>query len=415
MARPRNNLIAALDVGTSKVCCFIARLDERGRPRIIGIGHQVSKGLRNGTIIDMDQAENCIANAVHAAEKMSGEQIRSVHLSLAGGHLDSSTTQVEVSIAGHEVGDQDIKRILDNNKIRQVAPDRELIHFLPIGYSIDKTRGIKDPRGMFGEKLGADIHLVTADASTTRNLLSCVGRCHLDINSIVAASYASGTACLSEDEIDLGVTLIDMGGGTTTISVFFDGYMIFCDSIPIGGHHVTNDIARGLSTPLSHAERMKTLYGSAITSSFDDREVIDVPQIGEDEPETANHIPRSVLIGIIRPRLEETLEIIRTHLEDSGVSRISGRRCVLTGGASQLPGVRELASSILDKQVRLARPQKVSGLAEATEGPGFSTAAGLLLLAAEEAKKNPTKARFGQRAPGGSFLNRAAGWLKENF
>jgi cell division protein FtsA len=402
-------------VGTSKVCCFIADIDDRGRPRVVGIGHQVSKGIRNGTVVNMELAETCIANAVHAAEKMAGSQIDSAYLSIAGGNLRSQAVQVDVSIAGHEVGEPDIRRILDNARVRELPPDQELVHFLPIGYAIDRTRGIKDPRGMYGEKLIADIHIVSANHSGLRNLVSCVKRCHLDIDNLVAAPYASGLACLAEDEIDLGVTLIDMGGGTTTITVFFDGYMIYCDSIPVGGHHITNDIARGLSTPITHAERMKTLYGNAIASSIDDREVIDVPQIGEDEREAANHIPRSVLTGIIRPRIEETLELVRSHLEDSGMNRISGRRCVITGGASQLPGIRELATSILDKQVRLGRPQKVSGLAEATQGPAFSACAGMLLYATNEARQGATHRSFASKASSNNIFGRAKKWLKENF
>lgn len=416
MSRPKNNLIAALDVGTSKVCCFIGRVDERGKPRIIGIGHQVSRGIKNGTVVDMELAENCIANAVHAAEKMSGEQISSVFLNVANGHLASNVLDVEVSIANHEVGDNDIRRILDNPKLRQAQPGKELLQYMPIGYSIDKTKGIKDPRGMFGDKMGAEVLQVTADATIIKNLVSCVNRCHLDVNDMIAAPYAAGIASLTEDEIDLGVTLIDMGGGTSSIAVFFDGNLIFTDSIPLGGNHITNDIARGLSTPLSHAERMKTLYGSGMVTAQDDREVIDVPQVGEEDRESANHIPRSVLIGIIRPRIEETLEVIRNHLEDSGIARVAGRRCVLTGGASQLPGVREMATTILDKQVRLGRPQKISGLAEATEGPGFSACAGLLMLAAEELKKNPRAGMGGaRRSSGKGLFGGLSGWIKDNF
>jgi cell division protein FtsA len=241
-----------------------------------------------------------------------------------------------------------------------------------------------------------------------------VGRCHLDVAGIVVGPYAAGLACLVEDEQQLGVTVIDMGGGTTSIGVFFDGNLIFCDTVPVGGAHVTSDIARGLSTPLAHAERMKTLYGHAIRSPADERETIAVPQVGEEEDGQANHVPKSLLVGIIGPRLEETFELVRERLEKSGFDKLAGRRIVLTGGACQLPGTRELAGLILDKQVRVGRPLKIGGLAEATQGSAFSTCAGLLHFALSERAEIPRPARGAVESPGGLF-GRFGLWLKENF
>jgi cell division protein FtsA len=409
----RGDLIAALDVGTTKVCCFIAKIDEAGQARVVGIGHQVSRGLRAGTIVDMDAASQAIAHAVHAAEQMAGETIRDVVVNISGGQPTSRTTSVEVVVSGHEVGDADVRRALAQARQFQGTPEQELIHTLPVGYSIDGSRGIRDPRGMFGDRLEVQLHTVTAQASAVRNLATCVARCHLDIENFVVSPYAAGLAALVEDEMELGCTVIDMGGGTTTLAVFCEGNAVYTDCVPVGGGHVTNDIARGLTTPVVHAERMKTLYGSAMTSVADEREIIDVPQVGEDEPAQANHVPKSLLVGIIQPRLEEIFELVRDRLEASGFAKIAGRRVVLTGGASQLPGTRELAQLILDKQVRLGRPTRLAGLAEATGGPAFATAAGLLAHAAQQTAALPAVAA--EAEPPKHLWGRVGLWLRENL
>ena len=281
--RNRNGLIAALDVGTSKICCFIARVSGEAEPEIVGIGHQASRGLRSGVIIDMDDAEDSIRSAVNAAEKMAGEQIERVTVNLSGPGLNSRLLACEVSIAGHQIGEADLRRIHDPSTLLGAIPaEHELVHAIPVGYSIDNNRGVRDPRGMYGERLAVNVHLVSTAAGAARNLATCIARCHLDIEDRVVSSYASALSCLSEDEMQLGVTFLDMGGGTTSIAVFFDGELVFADSVPLGGVQVTNDIARGLTTPLANAERMKTLYGSAIASSSDEREFIKVPLIGEE-------------------------------------------------------------------------------------------------------------------------------------
>lgn len=412
---PRHGLIAGLDVGSSKICCFIALAGEDGRPRIGGIGHQLARGVRGGTIVDMEAAETAILTAVHDAEQMAGETIRDVVVNLSGGYPASQTVGVEVSIAGHEIGENDLRRVLDAGQWQNghgAGGERQLIHSIPVGYTIDGSRGIRDPRGMYGERLGVDIHLVTAAAGPVRNLMTCVARCHLDVRALVVSPYAAGLATLVEDEMDLGVTVIDMGAGTTSIAVFFDGNVVFTDGVPIGGGHVTNDIARGLSTPLSHAERMKTLYGSCIASPNDERDVIDVPQVGEEDATQPNPIPRSILVRIIQPRVEETFELVRSRLEASGFDKIAGRRVVLTGGASQLSGLRDLAQLILDKQVRMGRPIRVGGLAEATGGPAFATAAGLLTYALQADERPPAPADKGE--PTG-LIGRIGHWFRENF
>lgn len=411
----RNGLIAALDVGSTKVCCFLARVQDDGMPRIVGIGHQVARGMRAGAVIDLEELEHSIRAAVDAAEDMANERVRAVVVNLSGGGPGSTNVKVEVSMNGHAVNEADIRRMLDHGRAHHENAERDLIHAIPVDYTIDGNEGIRDPRGMYGERLGVAIHVISAATGPVRNLMTVVHRCHLDIEARVVSPFAAGLACLVDDEKELGVTCIDMGGGTTSIAVFVAGQLVHTDVIPVGGHHVTNDIARGLSTPLSYAERMKTLYGSAIPSPSDDREMLKVPLVGEDEDGASNQVPRSMLIQIIQPRLEETLELVRSHLEKSGFDKMAGRRVVLTGGASQMQGVRDLAGLVLDKQVRLGRPVGLHGLPESTNGPAFSTCAGLIryAMAHQPVAKSGRKAIQEQESPGG--WGRIGSWLKRNF
>jgi cell division protein FtsA len=416
----RGGLVAALDIGSTKICCFVARVDEhRGaplrHPRLVGIGHHASRGVRCGAIVDLEAAEASIRAAVSAAEQMAGTTVQEVAVNVAGGHPASRTVGVEIEIAGQQIADADMRRALGQTRAADDAGDRALIHSIPVGFSIDGSRGIRDPRGMFGERLGLDMHLVTAGAGAVRNLAACVARCHLETAEMAVSPYAAGLASLVEDEMDLGCTLIDMGGGTTSIAVFFDGNVVYTDSVPVGGGHVTSDIARGLSTPLVQAERIKTLYGSALAGPADDRELVEVPLVGEENAAAATQIPRSLLVGIIHPRLEETLELVRSRLETSGYDKIAGRRVVLTGGACQLPGVKELAGQILDKQVRIGRPLRVGGLAEATSGPAFATVAGLIAYA-ERREADGSAALLGptpERASG--LIGRIGEWFRAAF
>jgi cell division protein FtsA len=413
--KPRNGLVAALDVGTTKVCCLIARTGGDQGPRIVGIGHQVSKGLRNGTIVDLDQAETSIRATVEAAEQMAGENIHEVVVNLSGGKPKSRLVAYEVAIGGHEIGDGDIRRILDPANLAQEKPEeRELLHRIPMGYGVDGNRGIADPRGMYGERLSVNMHVVTALRGPLRNLESVIRRCHLGVEGVVVAPYAAALGCLSDEEKALGVTCIDMGGGTTSVAVFFDGELVHTDVVPLGGAHVTKDIARGLVTPLNHAERLKTLYGNAMTSANDDRQLIQVPSVGEEETPEAHTLPRSVLIGIVKPRMEEIFELVRDRLKEAGFDQVAGRGLVLTGGASQLPGVRELADAILDKQARFGRPLAMDGMAEAAAGPTFAACAGLLQYGLGH-RAEETGAEMPQTAEPQGRFGRIGQWLRENF
>ncbi|MBL4907267.1 MAG: cell division protein FtsA [Sneathiella sp.] len=413
MAIGRNGPITALDVGTTKICCFVA-VEEAGGLRIKGIGHQVSHGIRAGMITNMELAEESIRSAVDAAERMAGETIREVYLSVSAGKPASQTVEVEMSLAGQEIGEKDLQRTLKEAQSNYKPENRTVIHALPVGYNVDGNKGIRDPLGMHGDNLGVSMHMVSVQNSHLRNITTCVERCHLGVAKIVAAPYASGLAVLVEDEMDLGVTIIDIGGGSTSFAVFYDGEMVYNEVIPVGGSHVSNDIARGLSTTLVNAERMKTLYGSAIASPADEKEIIDVPLIGETDQDVANHVPRSMLVGIIKPRIEEILEMVRDRLNASGFEKVAGRRAVLVGGSSQLAGVQDLAGRILDKQVRMGKPIRVKSLADATGGPAFATAAGLLTFAVRE-KLDEHAGRGIEEKPPKNSLFRIGNWFKENF
>lgn len=373
----RGGLIAALDVGSSKVCCAIAQIQGNGRFEILGIGQQLSSGVKSGVVIDMEEVITSIVNAVHTAEKMAGVTIRDVIVSVNGTHLKSINFAVEMDVSGHPIDDTDVRRILLQARNAKENTSYQSIHTIPTGYVLDGAKGIRDPRGMHGNRLWVSIHTLLGKSTPLYNLSACVARSHLEVTDLVASCYASGLACLVEDEMNLGVILIDMGGSTTSFAVFHEGQLRYTDCIPIGGGHVTMDIARCFSTTLTNAERLKTLYGSAIPSVADDREMISVPLVGEGRGEGTNQMPRSALVSVIKPRIEETFEYIRERLKKANCDSFIGRRVVLTGGASQLAGAREVASMILGKNIRLGKPLHVSS-SELSQAPSFSTCMGLL-------------------------------------
>ncbi len=417
--KPKGSVIAALDIGSSKIACFIARvIDSDGNLEVVGIGHQESKGVKNGSISDIHAAETSIRKAVHTAEKMASETLKGypleeVIINLPAKHAISHNIAVDVDILGHEVTDGDINKALSKVQKQIITPEHELIHTIAAGFTIDNQMGIRQPKGMVGQNLTVDVHMVTGDSTSLRNLAVPVERSHLEISSICLSSYAAGLASLVEDEMDLGCTLIDMGGGITSIAAFQGCNMIWSDSVPLGGNHVTNDLAKGLLITPTDAERIKTLYGHAIASGMDDSETIEVSRIGEEGHNKIKQIPRSQIIGIIQPRLEEIFEIIRVKLEDTGIGELVGRRVVLTGGACQLPAMRELAQLVLNKQVRLGRPIRINGLAEAVNSPAFATTAGLLTYYSEREDEMPCNIIVNDNCE--NIWERVKIWLKENW
>jgi cell division protein FtsA len=424
----RSGIVTVLDVGSTKVCCMIARLKPlgagqllRGRThqvQVIGIGHQKSRGVKSGVVVDLDKAEQSVRLAVDAAERMAGLTVDSLIVDVAAGRLKSETFAAAVNLGGHEVEAADVKRVLAAGAKQALKAEREVVHSLPTSFSLDGERGVRDPRGMVGAQLGVDMHVLTGDAGPLHNLELCVNRAHLSVERMVATPYASGLAALVDDELEMGAACVDMGGGTTTISVFADGKFAYADSIPVGGSHVTMDLAKGLSTRLDHAERLKVMHGSALPASADDRDVVSIQPIGADDTEVPVQVPRSAMTRIIRARVDETLEIVRDRLNQSGYGNAVGKRVVLTGGASQLAGLPEAARRVLGRNVRIGRPLGVAGLPEAAKGPAFSAPVGLLIY--------PQMASFESRqARGASFVPRMTGtggtfqrmsqWFRDSF
>lgn len=411
--------MAALDIGSSKIACFIGRVvDDEGTFEVLGVGHHASQGLKSGAITDLAAAEASIRQTVHAAENMAadvmkGYPLREVIVNLSGVHVTSQAQSSDIQISGHEVTDNDVRRALAKGQERVLSDEYELIHTIPFDYRVDGNSGIREPCRMHGQNMSVDMHIVSGEMGALRNIATCIERSHLDISAFCVSAYAAGLASLVEDEMDLGCTVIDMGGGVTSFAVFLGGVMIYADAVPLGGKNVTSDIAKGLTTSLADAERLKALYGNAMASNMDESEMIDVPRIGEEDRGELNHVPRSLLVGIIQPRIEEILELVRAKLKDSGLGGAIGRRVVLTGGASQLPGLRDLGQHVLDKQVRLGKPIRLSGLPDAVSGPAFATTAGLLTYVSERSGEMP--AEILAQVETGNFFERAKFWLKENW
>lgn len=423
---PTTKVVAALDLGASKVGCFIMRPDGvRRADRTLtpaGVGYIASRGIRGGSIVNTEEAVEAIAQAVERAETVAQCSITSVTVATSGGQMSSKRVTAQVSLGARPISDQDCSRAIGLAVAQARTPGRRPIHLLPIAWSIDNQRGVKDPRAMFGRALGLELLVVSIAESAFQTLGHCVERAHLQFEGVVAAPFVSALAALEDDEMDLGSICIDMGGGSTSVAVFSNGSLVHVDSLAVGGHHVTADIARGLSTSIAGAERIKTLHGSCIASANEDREIIEAPPRGDDPGAGPVQAPRSMLKGIIAPRVEETLELLRERLKASGAPIEPGAGIVLTGGASQLSGVRECAVRVFDRPVRLGRPRRVPHLADAASGPAFTTAAGVLHRAAFGPREAVSARQLsGSRRPASpadaraGFVPRLAGWLRDNL
>ncbi len=429
----RSTIVSILDVGTSKICCIIAKLRPRnegivlpGRTHdieVLGIGLQQANGVKAGVIIDLDAAEHSIRLSVDAAERMAGVTVESLIVNVSSGRLVSEAFSASVALGGHPVKQRDISQVLRAGAEHALQAERSVVHSIPIGYSLDGEHGIRDPRNLLGENLGVDMHVVTAENPPLRNLELCINRAHLSIEAMVATPYASGLAALVEDETEMGVACIDFGAGTTTLSVFMGQRFVFSDAIAVGSNHVTMDIARGLSTRLEEAEKLKVLQGSALAGNNDNEVMIGVPQIGDENCDVPHQVPRAQLIRIIRPRVEEILELVRDRLNRSGFGDAVGKRLVLTGGGSQLNGLGEVARRILTRNVRLGRPMGVKGMPASAKGAAFSTAVGLLIypqmaqiecFSAEKSGGYSSGQSNLMTGTGGAF-SRLGNWLKESF
>ena len=422
----RSALVAALDVGTSKIACLIARLkpqpaqDElRHRSHtveVVGFGHTYARGIKSGAVVDMQAAEEALRQALDVAERSAKLQLESVMVSISAGKPASELMSASVTVNGSTVANHDIARVMAAGSRHSARPGRAVLHSLPIGYTLDGVSGIRDPRGMLGRNFGIDMHVMTTDMSVIRNLMYAIESCHIDVASMVASPYAAALSALAGDEADLGAAVIDMGAGTTTIAVFSAGRFVHGTGFALGGHHVTMDIARGLNTRIADAERIKTLYGSVMAGGSDERDMISVPAVDHDDRDAPQYVSRAQLVRIVKPRIEEILEMARDRLAASPFAAEPRGRVVLTGGACQLTGLPDLAAQVFGRPVRIGRPLGIAGLPEEARGPAFAVATGLLVYpqVAHLEPSEPRSTRHSMTGTGGYFA-RVGRWLRESF
>jgi cell division protein FtsA len=385
----RPTLVTVLDIGSTKLCCIVARLVPIGegkalkgrthKAEVIGFGYGPSSGIKSGVVTDLGKAEQAIRGVVGMAERAAGLTVESVIVNVTAGRLGSETLSATVNLGGQEVERADITRVLKAVNERSVRPERAIIHALPIGYALDGQKGIRDPRGMVGETLSVDVAVVSSETLAMRNIELVLNRCHLQIEALVATPYASGLSTLVDDEAKLGVCAIDFGGATTTVAVFAEGRVVHSDAIAIGGHHLTLDVARQLSVSVQDAERLKTLYASVLPGQADERELIPIVPVGATMDEAPGSVTRATLTRIVRPRMEEILTAVKERLVATGMIDVCGRRFVLTGGASELTGLPEVARRILGRNLRTGRPMGIAGLPDMAKGAAFATVAGMLV------------------------------------
>ncbi len=379
-------LIAGLDIGTTKICAVVAERNGESVD-IVGIGTHPSRGLRKGVVIDIDSTVDSIRKAVDEAELMAGCEINSVYAGIAGGHIEARNEIGMVAIKDHEVKAGDVRRVIEQAQAIAIPADREVIHVIPQEYEIDDQDGIKQPIGMSGVRLTAQVHIVTAAVTSAQNIVKCCNRAGLNVVDIVLEPLASSKAVLAPDEKDLGVGLIDIGGGTTDLAVFVGGSIKHSAVLSLGGYHLTNDAAVGLRTPFEQAERIKRRYGCAAARFLAADEILVVPSVGGRAP---REISRKMIAEFLEPRAEEILTLVRRDLQRSGYLNGIPSGLVLTGGSSALDGLPELAEEIFELPVRRGIPFGVGGLADRVQGPEFATGVGLVL----HASSRPSRARF---------------------
>ena len=402
------NLIVGLDIGTSKVVAIVGEVTPDGAIDIIGIGSNRSRGLKKGVVVNLESTVHSIQRAVEEAELMAGCQINSVFVGIAGSHISSLNSNGVVAIRENEVIASDIERVIDSARAVAIPADQKILHIMPQEFIIDGQEGIKEPVGMAGIRLEAKVHIVTGAVSAAQNIIKCVRRCGLEVDDIILEQLASSSAVLTDDEKELGVCLVDIGGGTTDIAVFCDGFIRHTAVIPIAGDQVTNDIAVALRTPTQHADDIKLKYACALTQLVQDDEMIDVPSIG-DRP--TRKISRGNLAEIIEPRYEELMMLVQAELRRSGFENIVAAGVVLTGGSAKVEGLVELAEEVFHMPVRLGYPQYVSGLSEVVRNPIYATGVGLLLFGQQNSVASSSEDKVGFQA----MWEKMKSWFQGNF
>ena len=402
------NMVVGLDIGTTKICAIIGE-KSLGGIDIVGIGIHPSRGLKKGMIIDIESTINSIRKAIKEAERMADYEIDTVYTGISGGHIKSFNSHGVVAVKNREVKRSDVKRSIDAARAIAIPVDREIIHVLPQEFIVDDQGGIRDPLGMTGMRLEAKVHIVTGAVTSAQNIVKCANRTGLDVKDIILQQLASSEAILTTDEKELGVALVDMGGGTTDTAIFFNGSICYSSAIPIGGNHFTSDIALGLRAPIKEAERIKKEYGCAFAHSINRDEKIDVLSVDGRETRT---ISRRTLCEIIEPRAEEVLQLVYKEILKSELAEFIGSGIVLTGGASLMPGIREMAEKVFKQPVRIGYPQGVKGLSDVVNNPMYATGVGLVLYG------NGRKPKTNFNGKGDLFnalIQRMRGWFLEIF
>jgi cell division protein FtsA len=400
------NLIVGLDIGTSKVVAIVGEISN-DEIEIIGLGSSRSRGLKKGVVVNIESTVHSIQRAIEEAELMAGCEIHSVFAGIAGSHIRSLNSHGIVAIRDHEVTIGDVDRVIDAARAVAIPADQKILHILPQEFVIDHQEGVKEPIGMSGVRLEAKVHMVTGAVSAAQNIIKCVRRCGLEVDDVILEQLASSYAVLTEDEKELGICLVDIGGGTTDIAVFTDGAIHHTAVIPIAGDQVTNDIAVALRTPTQHAEDIKVQYACALTQLANPEETIDVPSVG-DRP--SRRLARQTLAEVVEPRYEELFTLVQAELRRSGFEDLVAAGMVLTGGSSKMEGVIELAEEIFHMPVRLGMPQHVSGLVDVVKNPIYSTGVGLLLFGRKQMQEG-----FSPLRANGGLWERMKSWFQGNF
>ncbi|MDX2159381.1 MAG: cell division protein FtsA [Hyphomicrobiaceae bacterium] len=405
--------IGVLDIGTAKVCAAITAADSDGVPMLLGLGHQKARGIKSGMVIDPDEAERAVRAAVGQAERMAGVSLDRVVVSISAGRMRSTSFVARATLESGVVRESDIDRILADGEAWLDRSGRAVIQLGRSGWRLDEATGIADPCGLAGRELAVDLSAVTADEGTVRNLVGVVERSHMLAERLVPAPYASGVAVATEEERRAGVLVVEMGAGVTSVAIFAEGRVVHVDAVPVGGNHLTYDIARELVTTIAEAERIKTLYGTLIKASSDDAEMIAYPVAGGDEPGGLHQTSKAHVREILAPRIEGLLGQVAERIDESGLGAMATRRVVITGGASQLLGLDQVWSRRFPGSVRIGRPQPVGRMPGSMCSPAFSTVIGLLQVAGMPPDVQRASGGVGSRDRG--YLDRIERWIRESF
>ena len=408
-----NRMIVGLDIGTSKVVAIVGEVSPEGELEIVGIGSHRSSGLKKGVVVNIESTVQSIQRAVEEAELMAGCQIHSVYAGIAGSHIRSLNSHGIVAVKDREVFEQDVERVIDAAQAVAIPADQKILHILPQEYLIDEQEGVKEPLGMSGVRLEAKVHLVTCAVNAAQNIEKCIKRCGLEVEDIILEQLASSYSVLTDDEKELGVCMVDIGGGTTDIAIFTEGSIRHTGVIPIAGDQVTNDIAMALRTPTPHAEEIKIKYACALAKLAGENETIKVPSVGDRAP---RDLSRQALAEVVEPRYDELFTLVQAELRRSGFEDLIAAGIVLTGGTAKMEGVVELAEEIFHMPVRLGAPQNVSGLTDIVNNPIYSTGVGLLHYAKQQSFEGATGSRKASKVVSeNSWWSRTKAWFQESF